>query len=92
MSIHSAALGLATQNSEGEIIEVFYPRPVLSPTEKAIEIMLGVTQQQKMQNGYAEISPDNASSLTAALAAAGKKNGQEYFVTAATATRFCCCA
>ena len=42
-SLHSLALGIATRDSNGQIIEVYYPRPVLNPAPDVTEHIAGIT-------------------------------------------------
>ncbi len=39
-SLYSVGIGVGTHNSKGEWLEVFYPRPLLSPTAKLTQILV----------------------------------------------------
>lgn len=87
MSIHSAALGLATKNSRGEIIEVFYPQPRLSPNDKAVEAMLVAGELAESQNGYAELSSEVAKSLASELTAGGEEDWSRFLLDCSDSTQ-----
>ena len=65
--LHSLALGIASKNSSGEIIEVYYPKPLLNPSTTCAEQMLAQCQNIS-DNGFIETSPDAMRSLASALA------------------------
>ncbi|GIT22575.1 MAG: hypothetical protein CM1200mP40_22570 [Gammaproteobacteria bacterium] len=69
--LHSLALGIASKNSSGEIIEVYYPKPLLNPSTTCAEQMLAQCQDIS-DNGFIETSPDAMRSLASALAEAMK--------------------
>ena len=65
--LHSLALGIASKNSSGEIIEVYYPKPLLNPSTAFAEQVLAQCQDIS-DNGFIETSPDAMRSLASALA------------------------
>ncbi|GJM14558.1 MAG: 2,3,4,5-tetrahydropyridine-2,6-dicarboxylate N-succinyltransferase [Pseudohongiella sp.] len=63
-SYHSLALGLATRNSKADIIEVFYPEPVLHPSAELVDLAATVTSQENIARcGVSEISQEQLRSL-----------------------------
>ena len=42
-SVHSYAFGLGTKNSEGEIIEVYYPKPQIHPSKTEIQRLMEIS-------------------------------------------------
>lgn len=71
-SIHSAAVGIAGKNSQGEIIEVFYPRPVLGPDPAAVEAICKAAELSPEKNGFAELAADAIDSLANELDKTGE--------------------
>ena len=53
-NIHSYAFGLGTRNSQGEIIEVYYPKPQIHPSK--IEIQRLVELSNLEDTGFIELS------------------------------------
>ncbi|MBU2886965.1 2,3,4,5-tetrahydropyridine-2,6-dicarboxylate N-succinyltransferase [Gilvimarinus agarilyticus] len=81
--LYSVGLGVGTQNSKGEWLEVFYPAPLLNPdaaTGKAITDTLGVAAG----NQVVAIDASQAQSLADALTKAG--NTEQAAVAAKLAT------
>jgi len=70
-SIHSAAFGLATKNSGGELIEAFYPNPQINPSTTAIEIIASTVNLAE-DNTWIEITNEQIAELVAALEKAGE--------------------
>lgn len=61
--LYSFALGIASKNGAGEIIEVFYPKPLLSPSETVSAAVLA--QANTIDgNGYCELSNDDLAKLS----------------------------
>lgn len=69
-AIHSLGLGLATRNAKQEIIEVYYPEPLLSPDTALSSLLLTSCTIQDGQNAVAEIDNSSASTLASELLAA----------------------
>lgn len=69
--IHSLALGMATRNAKNEIIEVYYPQPLLSPDTALSGILLASGAIQPGENTVTEIDEKAASALVAELQKAG---------------------
>ena len=46
-SVHSYAFGVGTKNSEGEIIEVYYPKPQINPSKIEIQRLMNIENEQK---------------------------------------------
>lgn len=66
-SLHSFGFGLATTNSSGEIIEVFYPQPQLHPDPALANILIDVCQFATGDNGFLEIGQQVHDQLLSAL-------------------------
>lgn len=69
-AIHSLGLGLATRNAKQEIIEVYYPQPLLSPDAVLSSLLLKSCTLQTGDNAVVEIDGKLASALAADLLAA----------------------
>ena len=59
-SYFAFALGIATKNSKGEIIEAYFPSPVLNPEQSLIE----TATTAGIQNGVTELSSDQINKLS----------------------------
>ena len=68
-TIHSLGLGLATRNAKQQIIEVYYPEPLLNPDVALSSVLLASCAIQAGKNGVIEIDDKSASALAAALLA-----------------------
>jgi len=66
-SIHSLGLGLATPNAKNEIIEVYYPAPLLSPDAALSSLLLANFSIQSGENAVTEIDETSARALVAKL-------------------------
>ncbi|TFH88343.1 2,3,4,5-tetrahydropyridine-2,6-dicarboxylate N-succinyltransferase [Billgrantia azerbaijanica] len=66
----SFALGIGTQNTQGDWLEIYYPAPLLNPDDGLIATVKGVLD---VPEGNAAVSflPEHCSELAAALKAAG---------------------
>ncbi|WP_163558113.1 2,3,4,5-tetrahydropyridine-2,6-dicarboxylate N-succinyltransferase [Halomonas sp. NO4] len=66
----SFALGIGTQNTQGDWLEIYYPAPLLHPDASLVEAVKGVLD---VPDGNAAVSflPEHCSELAAALKAAG---------------------
>ena len=65
--IHSLAFGLATHNSKQEIIEVYYPQPVVNPDSALSSLLLAACSIQAANNTVIEIDENVASTLVKEL-------------------------
>ena len=54
-AIHSLGLGLATRNAKQEIIEVYYPEPLLSPDTALSSLLLTSCTIQDGQNAVLKL-------------------------------------
>ena len=68
--IFSIGLGLGTQNSKGEWLEVFYPQPVLKP-DAALTETLCASLNYNGGNQAIALDNDQLDTLESALTAAG---------------------
>ncbi len=71
-NVHSIGFGLATENSRNEIIEVFYPQPILAPTEALMDAITAVCNTEDDGNGVVLLSPSLLKGLQESLSAAGQ--------------------
>ena len=53
-SVHSYAFGLGTKNSEGEIIEVYYPKPQIHPSKTETQRLMEISNLE--DTGFIELS------------------------------------
>tara|TARA_B110000858_G_scaffold122050_1_gene139188 strand:+ start:5237 stop:6280 length:1044 start_codon:yes stop_codon:yes gene_type:complete len=68
-AIHSLGLGLATRNAKQEIIEVYYPAPLLNPDTALSSLLLAACAMQAGKNAVAEIDDKSSSAFAAELLA-----------------------
>lgn len=82
----SFALGIGTQNSQGDWLEIYYPLPLLSPDDGLVAAAAKVLGAP---DGNAAVSflPDHCSELAGALKAAGHDQQAELAETLATSRR-----
>lgn len=66
-ALHSFAFGLATRNAGGEIIEVFYPSPVMQPNADLSSLLSAVCKVEPGSNCTLAIDSDLQLALFAAL-------------------------
>lgn len=66
-AIHSLGFGIATCNKQGEIIEVFYPKPLLNPAQKLVAILAATCNCDVSINSVSDIPADIAFTLCAEL-------------------------
>ena len=66
-SLHSFGIGIASKNSAGEIIEVFYPQPAIEASEELATALLQACKLSPGQCGYAEIDSDTCATLAALM-------------------------
>ena len=67
ISLHSFAFGLATSNSRGEIIEVYYPHPAIAPEAELASLLYQSCKLEQGCNAFLEIEGDLRIALIAAL-------------------------
>jgi len=72
-SLHSWAFGVATKNSGGEIIEVFYPQPQLNPDPALGSALLDACNLESGSNDYFEITDQLQAQLIKALDLVGQQ-------------------
>lgn len=66
-SLHSFAFGLVTHNSQGDIIEAFYPAPQLSPSEALSELLISTFALEPGANATFTIDIEIATGLISKL-------------------------
>ena len=88
--IHSYALGIATQNSNNEIIEVFYPQPLLSPSSELTSVILDLFAEVS-GNGYVDLSADTANYLSNSFMNIGDMAQSEIAASLATSKKALIC-
>lgn len=88
--IHSYALGIATQNSNNEIIEVFYPQPLLSPSSELTRVILDLFAEVS-GNGYVDLSADTANYLSNSFMNIGDMAQSEIAASLATSKKALIC-
>ena len=66
-TIHSLGFGLATRNAKNEIIEVYYPQPVVSPDTALSSLLLASYAIQPGENLVTQIDEKLAPSLASQL-------------------------
>ena len=71
-TIHSFGLGLATTNSQGEIIEVFYPDPRINPSPDLAAQLTEICQLSATENLVIELDRDKLKPLADALSQIGE--------------------
>ena len=75
-SLHSWAIGLATKNLAGEIIEVFYPQPQLQPSAEMASILVDTCNIDRESNGFLEVTDQLQAQLIKALNTNGAELGR----------------
>jgi len=65
--LHSFAFGLATTNSADEIIEVYYPKPVMHPNADLSALIIDICKVAQDSNCYLTVNADLQMALYAAL-------------------------
>jgi 2,3,4,5-tetrahydropyridine-2,6-dicarboxylate N-succinyltransferase len=79
-SAFAFGLGIGTQNSKGEWLEIFYPQPVLNPSEQLVGMFadsdsnatLSNEQLQKLQQALSAAGENELADLTARLGDSGR--------------------
>ncbi|AGH80719.1 2,3,4,5-tetrahydropyridine-2,6-carboxylate N-succinyltransferase [Psychromonas sp. CNPT3] len=86
MSTFALAFGTATKNRQNKIIEVFYPYPLLAPSDDLVAIV-GALSGYQGGNVTLEISPEVAEQLSAAFNGADETSNADFAVAAAKSTQ-----
>lgn len=63
-TFYALGLGIGTQNSNNQWLEVFYPSPLLTPSESAVNALISAIDYQS-GNVAVQLSPEQLSSLCA---------------------------
>ena len=71
--IYSFALGLASKDSKGGIIEVYYPDPRLNPSSEIARVVLA-SERYTTGNGFWELSKEDLDSLQSKFFASDEKS------------------
>ena len=82
MAYFSLAFGTATKNRDGKIIEAFFPRPVLAPTDALVDSLAEVTGYQD-GNQVIEITASQSAQLAKAFETNGDSNNAIFAAKAA---------
>ncbi|MDX1303999.1 2,3,4,5-tetrahydropyridine-2,6-dicarboxylate N-succinyltransferase [Photobacterium sp.] len=86
MASFSLALGTATQNRDGKIIEAFFPTPVLNPSEELVKAIAAVVDY-KEGNQAIEVTPAQCASLATAFKSAGDEQSAQFAAKAALSSQ-----
>jgi 2,3,4,5-tetrahydropyridine-2,6-dicarboxylate N-succinyltransferase len=81
--LYSFGLGIGTQNNQQQWLEVFYSKPVLSPSEALVSTVKH-SLTLKDGNSATSVSPSQMTELAQALAAAGEDEQSALAITLAT--------
>ncbi len=76
-TLHSYGFGLASKNAGGEVIEVFYPQPVINPDAASAKLLLEAAAVEPSGCGSKALDRAQQTQLAEALAAAGDKQASE---------------
>ncbi|OAN14043.1 2,3,4,5-tetrahydropyridine-2,6-dicarboxylate N-succinyltransferase [Photobacterium jeanii] len=82
MANFALALGTATKNRDGKIIEAFFPTPVLNPSDALVDAIAAVVEY-KEGNQAIEVTAAQCADLSAAFAAAGDDKSAQFAAKAA---------
>ena len=72
-SLYALGIGIGTQDSGGDWLEVFFPRPQLSP---AATVVSALRDGGWLESSVTPLTPEDAAGLSTALAAAGQDAGE----------------
>jgi len=86
MASFSLALGTATQNRDGKIIEAFFPTPALNPSEELVKAIADVVEY-KEGNQAIEVTPAQCASLATAFESAGDEKSAQFAAKAALSSQ-----
>lgn len=70
-AVHSLGIGLATHNAKQQIIEVYYPQPLLSPDPVLSSVLMQSCAISPNENSVVELDADTATTLALGLSEAG---------------------
>ncbi|RXJ72545.1 2,3,4,5-tetrahydropyridine-2,6-dicarboxylate N-succinyltransferase [Veronia nyctiphanis] len=84
MASFAVALGTATKNKDGKIIEAFFPTPLLNPTDDLVSA-LGAHVDYQGGNQVIEVTTAQCDALASAFSAAGE-NASATFAAKATSS------
>jgi 2,3,4,5-tetrahydropyridine-2,6-dicarboxylate N-succinyltransferase len=82
----SFALGIGTQNTQGDWLEIYYPAPLLNPDDRLVEAV-GKVLDAPTGNVAVSFLPEHCHKLADALKAAGHPEQAELAATLAESTR-----
>jgi 2,3,4,5-tetrahydropyridine-2-carboxylate N-succinyltransferase len=71
--LHSVGLGVGTRNGSGDWLEVFYPQPLLAPSE-ALQTVLSETLAYSSGNRAIELDDNHLETLAGALSGSGHED------------------
>lgn len=86
MASFSLALGTATKNRDGKIIEAFFPTPVLNPSDELVAAIAAVVNY-KEGNQAIEVAPTQCAELAEAFKAAGDEQSAVFATKASQSTQ-----
>ncbi|WP_299020439.1 2,3,4,5-tetrahydropyridine-2,6-dicarboxylate N-succinyltransferase [uncultured Photobacterium sp.] len=86
MASFSLALGTATKNRDGKIIEAFFPTPVLNPSDDLVATVAAVVDY-KEGNQVIEVTPAQCVELAKAFTVAGNEQSALFATKAAQSTQ-----
>lgn len=77
MASFSLALGTATKNRDGKIIEAFFPTPILNPTQELVEALATIIDY-KDGNQAIEVTSEQCTALANAFDVAGEHASAQF--------------
>lgn len=86
MASFSIALGTATKNRDGKIIEAFFPTPALNPSEELVKAVAAVVSY-KEGNQSIEVTPAQCADLAVAFEAAGDEKSAQFAAKASQSSQ-----
>ncbi|MGF1703270.1 2,3,4,5-tetrahydropyridine-2,6-dicarboxylate N-succinyltransferase [Photobacterium makurazakiensis] len=86
MASFSLALGTATKNRDGKIIEAFFPTPILNPSDALVNAVAAVVDY-KEGNQAIEITSAQCADLTAAFNGVGEEKSAQFASRAAQSSQ-----
>lgn len=86
MASFSLALGTATKNRDGKIIEAFFPTPVLNPSDELVTAVAAVVDY-KEGNQAIEVTSAQCAALADAFAAAGDEKSAQFATKASQSSQ-----
>ena len=67
IAVHSLGIGLATHNAQQQVIEVYYPQPLLSPDPALSSVLMQSCAISPDENSALELDADTATMLATGL-------------------------